>query len=56
VKIVNPEIEAFPTIEVPDKKEPQTPEQQGLKELCSNIQLAFAKRGGREPGVHMWGR
>jgi hypothetical protein len=53
---VNPEIEAFPPIETPRKEEKRTPEQQGLKELCSNTELIFAKRGGREPGVHMWGR
>ena len=52
---MNPEIETFPRIETPRKEEKRTPEQRGLKELCSNIALVFAKRGGREPGVHMWG-
>ena len=28
----------------------------GLKELCSQTEFMFSKRGGREPGVHMWGR
>lgn len=31
-------------------------EQIGLKELCSNTDFMSAKRGGREPGVHKWGR
>ncbi len=31
-------------------------EQAGLKELCSNTEFLSAKRGGREPGVHKWGR
>jgi len=53
---VNPEIGAFPPIETPTQEEKRTPEQQGLKELCSNTELIFAKRGGREPGVHQWGR
>jgi hypothetical protein len=34
----------------------QSLEKLGLKELCSSVELAFFKRGGREPGVHKWGR
>jgi len=55
VKIVNPEIKAFTTIGVVEQEEKRTFEQQGLRELCSNIQLVLVKRGGREPGVHQWG-
>lgn len=49
--------ERFHTISIiePEQKE-QILEQQGLKELCSNVQIVFAKKGGREPGVHKWGR
>ena len=31
-------------------------EQAGLKELCSSAEFMSAKRGGREPGIHRWGR
>lgn len=31
-------------------------EQVGLKELISGASGVFAKRGGREPGVHRWAR
>jgi len=56
-KVVSLEGERFHTISIiePEQKE-QILEQQGLKELCSNVQIVFAKKGGREPGVHKWGR
>lgn len=31
-------------------------EQRGLKELYLNTEFMNAKRGGREPGRHEWGR
>jgi hypothetical protein len=52
---VNPEIKAFPPIDFVNQEEKRAPEQGGLKELCPNIQIAFAKKGGREPGVRKWG-
>ncbi len=54
------EKEALPIIPseaiVPLGQEKLELEQVGLKELCSSTDLMGAKRGGREPGVHKWGR
>lgn len=41
---------------VPPEQERLNLEQIGLKELISNTEFMGAKRGGREPGVHQWGR
>lgn len=40
----------------PSGQEGLSLEQIGLKELCSNADFMSAKRGGREPGRHEWGR
>jgi len=40
----------------PSGQEELNLEQIGLKELCSNTDFMSAKRGGREPGRHEWGR
>lgn len=40
----------------PSGQERLSLEQIGLEELCSNTDFMNAKRGGREPGVHKWGR
>lgn len=40
----------------PSRQERLNFEQVGLKELISNTEFMVAKRGGREPGVHKWGR
>lgn len=40
----------------PSGQERLTLEQMGLKELVSDAEFMSAKRGGREPGIKLWGR